>query len=63
MQQGKCPWCGLYFTDGELLEVDHRIPTSKGGSDNLNTKEVKHRHCHDQKTAQDRREGINDKRP
>jgi RNA-directed DNA polymerase len=53
MQRGKCPGCGLYFRDDDVLEVDHRIPPIKGGSEYLNNKQVMHRHCHDQKTAQE----------
>jgi RNA-directed DNA polymerase len=29
-QQGKCPACGLFFTGGERLEVDHVIPAVRG---------------------------------
>ncbi len=55
IQKGKCPGCGLYFKSDDLLEVDHLIPTNKGGSEkNFNNKQVMHRHCHDIKTAQDR---------
>jgi RNA-directed DNA polymerase len=52
-QQGKCVWCELYFKDGDLLEMDHIIPKSLGGSDANDNKQLIHRHCHDQKTAQD----------
>jgi RNA-directed DNA polymerase len=52
-QRWQCPRCGLYFKDGDLLEVDHSIPTALGGEDNLNNKFVYHRHCHDEKTAED----------
>jgi RNA-directed DNA polymerase len=53
MQKGQCPRCGLYFRDGDLLEVDHIVPTALGGKDNMSNKWVYHRHCHDEKTAQD----------
>jgi RNA-directed DNA polymerase len=52
-QQGKCAWCELYFKDGDLLEIDHIIPKSLGGTDAKDNKQLIHRHCHDQKTAQD----------
>jgi len=52
-QQGKCCWCGLYFKEGDLLETDHIIPKSLGGTDAKENKQLIHRHCHDQKTAQD----------
>jgi RNA-directed DNA polymerase len=53
MQQWQCPRCGLYFKDGDLLEVDHSIPTALGGEDDMSNKWVYHRHCHDEKTAED----------
>ena len=53
IQQWQCPRCGLYFTEGDLLEVDHSIPTALGGEDTLKNKWVYHRHCHDEKTAED----------
>ena len=52
-QQWQCPRCGLYFKDGDLLEVDHAIPTALNGKDDLSNKWVYHRHCHDEKTAED----------
>jgi RNA-directed DNA polymerase len=54
-QQGRCPHCGLTFRDEDVLEVDHRIPIDQGGDDVLSNKQVLHRHCHDQKTAEDYR--------
>jgi RNA-directed DNA polymerase len=53
IQRWQCPRCGLYFTDGDVLEIDHSIPTALGGKDTLNNKFVYHRHCHDEKTAED----------
>jgi len=32
-QKGECNHCGLFFRDGDLWEVDHIIPRSKGGKD------------------------------
>ncbi len=52
-QQGKCPWCELYFKDGDVLELDHIIPRSRGGRDSYTNWQVLHRHCHDRKTAGD----------
>jgi len=49
-QKGKCANCGLYFRDGDLLEVDHIIPKSQGGKDQYKNMQLLHRHCHDQKT-------------
>jgi RNA-directed DNA polymerase len=53
IQQWQCPRCGLYFTDGDLLEVDHIVPTALGGADDIRNKRVYHRHCHAEKTAED----------
>ena len=36
-----------------ILEIDHIIPTALGGKDDLSNKWVYHRHCHDEKTAED----------
>jgi len=52
-QKGKCSHCGLYFKDGDLLEIDHKIPKSQGGKDTHNNYQLLHRHCHDNKTVQD----------
>lgn len=52
-QKGRCIWCGLYFKDGELLEVDHKIPTAKGGEDLPSNWQLLHGSCHDEKTALD----------
>jgi RNA-directed DNA polymerase len=53
IQKGMCPRCGLYFRDDDLLEIDHITPTALGGKDTLANKWVYHRHCHDEKTAED----------
>jgi RNA-directed DNA polymerase len=52
-QKGKCNHCGLNFKDGDLLEIDHIIPTSIGGSNKYDNLQVLHRHCHDDKSAYD----------
>jgi RNA-directed DNA polymerase len=52
-QGGKCTYCRLNFMDGDLLEIDHKIPKSLGGKDSLNNYQLLHRHCHDKKTAND----------
>jgi RNA-directed DNA polymerase len=54
-QKGKCTWCGLYFRNGDLLEVDHKIPKALKGKDAYYNLQVIHRHCHDIKTADDLR--------
>ena len=52
-QFGKCALCGNYFKDGDLPEVDHIIPKSKGGKDMYENLQLLHRHCHDIKTTND----------
>jgi RNA-directed DNA polymerase len=52
-QRGICPLCRLFFKDGDLLEIDHRIPRSLGGEDALHNIQLLHRHCHDVKSASD----------
>jgi RNA-directed DNA polymerase len=48
-QKVHCPWCSLYFKDGDLLEIDHILPKRWGGTDTYTNLQVLHRHCHDQK--------------
>ena len=66
LQKGQCPRCGRSFQDGDQFEVDHIIPRRWGGDDQLMNLQLLHRHCHDQKTAQDGSnrakvgQGIND---
>jgi len=57
-QKGKCAFCGLYFKDEDLIELDHIIPRTQGGKEWTSNKQALHRHCHDQKTAQDRAGGC-----
>jgi len=52
-QKGKCAYCGLYFRENDVLEVDHIIPKSQGGKDEYKNLQLLHRHCHDTKTARD----------
>jgi RNA-directed DNA polymerase len=35
------------------MEVDHKIPRAIGGKDEYKNLQLLHRHCHDEKTAQD----------
>jgi len=53
-QKGKCAHCGLFFQDGDLMEIDHKVPRSKGGKDNYDNLQLLHGHCHDVKTAADK---------
>ena len=53
-QRGRCAYCGLVFTHlEELIEDDHTIPRSLGGSAGWSNRQLLHGHCHDQKTAVD----------
>jgi len=52
-QKGICTHCGLYFTNTDIVEVDHIKPTSLGGKDTYNNLQLLHRHCHDTKTKTD----------
>jgi RNA-directed DNA polymerase len=61
-QKGKCAHCDLFFKDGDLMDIDHRIPKSKGGRDSYENLQLLHRHCHDVKSAlDDKAEGMRDK--
>lgn len=55
-QKGKCNWCGLHFREDDLLEIDHILSTSQGGKDVISNRQLLHRHCHDEKTAKERRQ-------
>jgi RNA-directed DNA polymerase len=50
-QQGKCGYCGLSFLDDAHIEIDHWIPRSLGGNNQLSNLMALHRHCHDQRHA------------
>lgn len=52
-QKGKCAHCGRNFKDGDLKEIDHKIPRAKGGKDTYDNLQLLHRHCHHKKTAKD----------
>ncbi len=61
-QRGKCAWCGLYFTNEDVLEVDHVIPKALSGGNVLDNLQLLHRHCHDQKTEVDGSTSVNKRR-
>jgi RNA-directed DNA polymerase len=52
-QKGKCAHCELFFRENDVMEIDHKIPKSKGGKDSYENWQLLHRHCHDTKTATD----------
>ena len=54
-QGGCCAWCGLYFKQQEdRMELDHIIPTSRGGDGKTTNLQLLHGHCHDVKTAKEK---------
>ncbi|MGD1717090.1 group II intron reverse transcriptase [Dapis sp. BLCC M172] len=54
-QKNKCAFCGLTFSPTDLMEIDHIKPRSKGGDNTYKNKQLLHRHCHDSKTALDKK--------
>jgi RNA-directed DNA polymerase len=62
-QQGTCRACELFFTDGDVMEVDHIIPKTRGGTEAIDNLQLLHRHCHAVKTAREiGAHGTNDNR-
>ncbi|XWK91446.1 MAG: group II intron reverse transcriptase/maturase [Phormidium sp.] len=60
VQKGKCSHCGLYFQSTDLVEVDHIKPRIEGGKDTYENLQLLHRHCHQVKSAIERKTRIND---
>ena len=52
-QGGQCRGCGLYFRSDDVMEVDHVLPKSQGGTWARWNLQLLHRHCHHCKTASD----------
>jgi RNA-directed DNA polymerase len=52
-QKGRCNICKLPFFPTDIIERDHIVPLSKGGSHKLNNIQLLHGHCHQSKTAID----------
>lgn len=52
-QKGYCNYCGQNFSPDDVVEMDHIIPESQGGKDEINNLQLLHRHCHDVKTRHD----------
>ena len=52
-QKGKCSLCGLYFREGDRLELDHILPKSNGGTNRRDNLQLLHKHCHHNKTRND----------
>lgn len=53
-QKGRCNLCNLAFFPTDIIERDHIIPLSKGGTHKKNNFQLLHSHCHKLKTAQDK---------
>jgi RNA-directed DNA polymerase len=47
-QNGKCAWCKGSIHFGQVIEVDHIVPTKNGGSNTKENLRLIHGHCHDQ---------------
>lgn len=63
-QHGKCAYYGLFFSNEDVLELDHICPRASGGRDEYKNSQLLHKHCHDRKTANDATlavSGIHDK--
>ncbi|MBC6420646.1 MAG: group II intron reverse transcriptase/maturase [Hormoscilla sp. SP12CHS1] len=56
-QNGKCEICGLTFKDGDKWEIDHIMPTIRGGKDWYSNLQLLHDYCHDYKSARDGSKG------
>lgn len=52
-QRGKCRECGQWFREGDVMEVDHLIPRSRGGSSSLHNLQLLHGQCHYLKTVRE----------
>jgi RNA-directed DNA polymerase len=53
LQKGYCPFCNTPFLFDSNVEVDHIIPSSKGGKDIYSNLQLLHKHCHINKTRKD----------
>lgn len=60
MQNGCCKVCGLPFVPMDIIEIDHIIPISKGGSYKFSNLQGIHQYCHIQKSPIDQTVFIND---
>jgi len=52
----RCALCRVPFIAGESIETDHIIPTSHGGTDDINNKRLVHPWCHRQRHQKDGRQ-------
>lgn len=49
-QKSKCAICGVIFKPGDLIETDHIVSKSKGGTNSSTNLQLLHAHCHDYKS-------------
>lgn len=49
-QKGQCNLCKRKFSTEDIIEIDHRIPSSMGGEYKIDNLQLLHAHCHDQKS-------------
>jgi RNA-directed DNA polymerase len=54
-QKGNCPLCAAIITPLDIIEIDHKIPKSKGGTDAFINLQLLHKECHAKKTATERK--------
>lgn len=57
-QYGRCAICGEAFMPMDIIEADHIVPRSKGGTDKYSNLQVLHKHCHINKSLSDRSVSI-----
>ena len=60
-QKGLCALCELPLSTTDILEVDHKVPKFKGGTNSYENLQVLHGHCHDIKHSAD--EKLNHEEP
>ena len=53
VQKGYCKYCNCPFLIDSVVEIDHIIPSSKGGKDIYSNLQLLHKHCHISKTRKD----------
>lgn len=49
-QYGRCTICNEFFTPMDVIEADHIVPRSKGGSNKYSNLQALHKHCHIKKS-------------
>ena len=54
LQKGICHHCNKRFYPTDIIEIDHKIPLSKKGSNRLSNLQALHKNCHLQKSRLDR---------